>query len=396
MNKPLTVAIQYPSFGPQHPPRLRAIVATAPHKACRVVAMEMFAKDSDYKWDPVHLGEETFERHTVMDAESAVGRSQFFALRKSVCAALDKINPDVLVVNGWGHKESRISIRWARRKSRPMVVLSDSTRYSVKRYWWKELYKKWVLRGIPAGFAAGTPQACYLERLGIPREGVFYPGPTVVNNAYWAEKSALVRADPETHRKKMGLPPRYFLCVARFIPFKNIPFLVRAFAKYRTYCEGEKYDLVLCGDGQEEAAIRQVIQETGVKGVHLMGFRQVGELPTFFGLSSCGILPSSDCEPWGLVINEAMACGLPVLVSHMVGCSEDLVRYGENGFVFNPRNEEQLARQMVELTRDKERIAQMGEVSRTIVANHSLEIGAKNLWRSVAAATDSDGLMSDG
>ena len=393
MKKPLTVAIQYPSFGPQHPPRLRAIVAAAPHNECRVVAMEMFAKDSDYKWNAIHLGTETFERFTVMDAESIVGRSQFAALKRSVWTALERINPDVVVVNGWGHRESRISLRWARKKSRNIVLLSDSPRYNMQRYWWKELYKQWLLRGIPAGFVAGTPQACYLEHLGIPREGIFHPGATVVDNAYWAKQSALVRADPETQRKKMELPPRFFLCVARFIHCKNIPFLVKAFAKYRACCTGEKHDLVLCGDGPEEATIRRIVQEMAVEGVHLLGFRQIDELPTLFALSSCCILPSFELECWGLVINEAMACGLPVLVSRIAGCAEDLVQDGENGFTFNPHDEEQLVQQMLAITRDKQSISHMGEVSRRIIANHSLEVGAKNLWRAVAVATRSSNLM---
>ncbi len=84
----LTIAVQYPSFGPQHPPRLRAIVRSAPNANCRVVAMEMFAKDSDYEWDPVLIGKETFERYTVMDCESAVGRRNRSILKKTVIKAL--------------------------------------------------------------------------------------------------------------------------------------------------------------------------------------------------------------------------------------------------------------------------------------------------------------------
>lgn len=389
MKKTWTIAIQYPSFGPQHPPRLRAIVSAAPHKACRVVAMEMFARDSDYKWDPVHLEEEPFERHTVMDATSSTGRRQPATLKKSVWTAFEKIKPDVVVVNGWGHRESRISLIWARRNSCPVVLLNDSPRYNTKRYWWKELYKQWLLRGVPAGFAAGTPQANYLECLGIPRENIFHPGATVVDNAHWAKRSAAVRADPETYRKKMGLPSRFFVCVARFVPFKNVPFLVGAYGKYRERIEEEKHDLVLCGDGEDETAIRQMIKERAIEGVHLIGFRQAEEIAILYGLGSCGILPSYYFEPWGFVINEAMACGLPVLVSRMVGCSEDLVQNGKNGFTFDPHDEEQLVQQMLDLTRDETRRLQMGEVSRQIIAHHSLEAGANNLWRAVAVALKS-------
>jgi len=382
----LTIAVQYPSFGPQHPPRLRAIVRSAPDVNCRVVAMEMFAKDSDYEWDPVLIGKETFERYTVMDCESAVGRRNRSILKKTVFKALDDIRPDVLVVNGWGHRESRISLAWCRKEKCKIVMLSDSVKDNVPRYFWKEMYKKWLLRSIQAGFAAGTPQARYLNHLGIPLEGIFYPGSTVVDNEYWTEKKQQVAKDKEKLRLLYSLPERFFLCVARFVDFKNIPFLVRSYAAYRSLAGKQAIGLVLCGSGPQEGKIIKTIKDFNLKEVYLVGFRQASELPVFYGLADCFIFPSSRFEPWGLVVNEAMASGLPILASSMTGCAEDLVHDDANGYVFDPEDANGLAHIMFKIAQDQHTLAQKGRESEKIIADHSPEAGAKNLWKAVQTA----------
>ena len=382
----LTVAIQYPSFGPQHPARLEAIVKAAPYPDVRVVAMEMFCKDSDYQWRPVTTSATSYVRHTVMDCESAVGRRKGLALRRAVCRALDEIRPDVLVVNGLGHRESQMSLRWCRRNGCRMVMLMDGVRENRRRTWWKEAYKRLLLRGIRAGFAAGTPHARYLAHLGVPKEGIFHPGSCVVDNAYWAEQARRVRQEAEAVRVRLGLTRRYFLCIARFIPLKNIPFLIRAYAQYRALAGPDAFGLVVCGSGPEEARILSTIRDTGVEGVHLAGWRQVDELPSFYALAGCFILASSEFECWGLVVNEAMASGLPVLLSRMVGSAEDLVQEGRNGYTFDPSDGEDLAQSMLKISQDEATRLAMGRESQRIIEGHSLEVGAASLWRSVAAA----------
>jgi glycosyltransferase involved in cell wall biosynthesis len=379
-----TIAIQYPSFGPQHPPRLRAIARSAPLE-WRVVAMEMFARDSDYEWAPVPKSNETFERFTAMDSSSAEGRRSR-TLKRDVWRALDSISPDVLVVNGWGHLESRASLAWCRKRRRRAVLLSDSTYDDAPRVWYKELYKKWRVWGCRSAFVAGTPQASYAERLGISPEHIFHPGSCVVDNAYWAARSAEARASAAELRGKYGLPERYFLCVARYVPKKNLPFLVQAYGRYREMAGADVFDLVLCGSGPEELKVREAVSALALgETVHLSGFRQIDVLPAFHGLASCFIMPSSGNEQWGLVVNEAMACGLPVLVSDKCGCAQDLVQEGVNGYTFDPRDEPGLADLMLRMHNADDRRA-MGRESRRIIAGHSLEIGAENLWQAVAAA----------
>ena len=380
-----TVAIQYPSFGVQHPPRLRAIAEAAPRPDARVVAMEMFRKDSDYEWAPVSLEDEPFERYTVMDCESAEGRRSP-RLREEVVGALEEIAPDVLVVNGWGHVESRISLSWSRSRRCVTVLLSDSVYENVPRSWWKELYKRWVVRNCRSAFVAGTPQARYAERLGIPRDRIFHPGSCVVDNDCWRTHAERARENAGALRESLGLPENYFLSVARFIEFKNIPFLVRAYARYREEAGGSYFGLVLLGSGPEEQRIREAVRASGAPEVHIPGFLQADVLPTYYGLASCFVMPSSHFEPWGLVVNEAMASGLPVLVSDQCGCAEDLVCDGANGWTFDPRDESGLARLMAAVADSADRRSAMARESQRIIEGHSCEVGAANLWKAVEAA----------
>lgn len=384
MNR-FTVAIQYPGIGPQHPPRLQAIVDNCPYGVSRVVAMEMYGRDSDYEWDPVEVNGVGYERHTVMAGSSAEGRQSGRCLKQAVWGSLDEINPDVLVVNGWGHRESQHSLAWARRHNCATVLLSDSVEGNMKRVWWKEFYKKFLVRNCQSAFVAGTPQARYVAQLGIPEAKIFQPGSCSVDNDYWKVASARARADENHLRKEYDLPEKYFLCVSRFIECKNLPFLLDAYARY---CEGaaEPWGLVLCGSGALEMRLRHQAEQLQLQSIRFVGFRQVGDLPIYYGLASAFVLASSAVECWGLVVNEAMACGLPVLVSHQVGSAEDLVVNEVTGFQFDPHSVTDLSQKMQLLTEDDELVARMGENAQQMIDTHSCDVAAQNLWSAVAVA----------
>jgi len=354
--------------------------------------MEMFREDSDYGWDPVDCVGAPFARHTVMDCSSEAGRRMGRALRRAVWGSLDRIAPQVLVVNGWGHRESRASLAWARRRSCPTVLLSDSPRDNVHRRWWKEAAKRWVVRNCRSAFVAGRPQARYAQALGIPPHRVHHPGSCVVDNDFWRAAARRVRTDPERERTCAALPPRYFLTIARFIPCKNLPFLVEAYARYRAAAGSHAHDLVLCGDGPERDRVEQAARRLRVRGVHLRGWLPQDALAPCYALASCFILPSAEFECWGLVVNEAMACGLPVLVSRACGCAEDLVHDGSNGYSFDPTDLDGLADLMLELGAADALRRRMGAASLRLIEAYSPEVAAQNFWLAVETALGARGV----
>ena len=116
---------------------------------------------------------------------------------------------------------------------------------------------------------------------------------------------------------------------------KNIPGLVRAFQRFVSETNSG-YKLVILGSGEIEMEIKEVIENVGLQDVVLLkGFVQLEELPRYYAFAEALILPSF-MDQWGLVTNEAMASGLPVLVSKHCGCVDEIVMHNVNGYLFNP------------------------------------------------------------
>jgi glycosyltransferase involved in cell wall biosynthesis len=120
--------------------------------------------------------------------------------------------------------------------------------------------------------------------------------------------------------------------------------------------------------------------------VSMPGFKQYAELPLYYG-SAAAFIHASTTEQWGLVVNEAMASGLPVLVSNRCGCAPDLVREGFNGFTFDPFNIEQLAELMRGVAQmGPAHLAKMGMRSREIVAHWGMDRFAEGLQQTIEMA----------
>jgi glycosyltransferase involved in cell wall biosynthesis len=142
--------------------------------------------------------------------------------------------------------------------------------------------------------------------------------------------------------------------------------------------------LVLLGDGALRPALIALRSALGVDAsVHLPGFKQYPELPAYYGLAGA-FIHASTTEQWGLVVNEAMAGGLPVLVSNRCGCATDLVQSGANGFTFDPLDVDQLARLMRQVSAPGFPLAAFGAESRRIIA----QWGPERFARGAQAAAE--------
>lgn len=167
-----------------------------------------------------------------------------------------------------------------------------------------------------------------------------------------------------------GLPEEYLLYVGRLSPEKNVHGLLRAWAAYRA--NGGHRSLLLVGDGELAGSLRTAAAATGFgENVHFAGHKSSRELWPYFAYASAFVLPSTR-EPWGLVVNEAMAAGLPVFVSNRCGCAENLVDNGVNGYIFDPTNEAELTELFHSFDRcSTEQQTMMGEASDRRIAAYS-------------------------
>jgi glycosyltransferase involved in cell wall biosynthesis len=187
-------------------------------------------------------------------------------------------------------------------------------------------------------------------------------GYNAVDNAFFAAAARRRRDDPEGRAGLPGAP--YFLTVCRFVPEKNLVRLIQAFARYRERRAGQPaWDLVLCGDGPGNAEIDGAIAAQGLaRFTHRPGFLQADALSRWYAHASAFVLASLS-EPWGLVVNEAAASGLPLLVSVRAGCSATLVPEpeGTTGARFDPLDVDELAAKLFWMASQRDEVrAAMG------------------------------------
>ena len=216
-------------------------------------------------------------------------------------------------------------------------------------------------------------------------------GYDAVDNDYFTRETTRVRQNPDLVRSLPGLtsPDRFFLASARLLPRKNMTGLVQAYGRYRqrSVAEGGEppWRLVILGDGPDQPALEEIIHRDGIVGVTLAGFRQIDELPAYYGLASAFIHPAWQ-EPWGLVVNEAMASALPVLVSERCGCAPDLVAPGENGYVFDPSDIDHLAELMYRLSSGQTDLSVMGQASLARISQWGPDRFARGMYQALQTA----------
>jgi len=347
------VAVVFHHIGPYHHARLNAAA-----DRLSVTGLEWSAKaydawgagDTTARYEKISLFSEATDRYP--------GKAE---LRQGFCWALEQAKPDVVAVNGWNNFGSLAAANCCVARGIPMVVMFESAREDELRTWWKEMLKRRIVDLYSTALVGGQRHIDYLVELGMPRERIF-TGYDVVDNEYFRQRAEEVRSQRSEVRQKYGLPENYFLASARFIPKKNLPRLIRAYSEYRDrlkrtgvtdagYNRDTPWDLVLLGDGPLRQTLNSQLSTLNLQAhVHLPGFKQYDELPVYYALAKA-FVHASTTEQWGLVVNEAIASGLPVIVSDRCGCVPELVN--GNGFTFDPFDEQELV----------ERLSQMASLS---------------------------------
>ena len=355
----MNLTVIFDNLGPYHIARLEALAQHAD-----LTAIELRGRSRDYGWAPV--AEVPFRRVTLDKPTPG-----------ALCAALDRARPQVVFVPGWASAGALAALGWCRRNGVPAIVMSASQAIDHPRRGWRERVKGWILRQGSAAFVGGSPHRAYAIALGM-EPGRIRMGYDAVDNDHFASGADQARQEAGALLAERGLNGPFVLTSTRFIAKKNLPRLIEAFAMAR---EGQAvpWSLVILGDGPLRPEIERRIRESGLEGaVILPGFLQYPDLPAWFGLAGFFVLASTS-EQWGLVVNEAMAAGLPVLVSDRCGSAEDLVIAGRTGFTFDPLDTPalaQLMRRMMAMP-DDEREA-MGAAARERVADFSPQAFAAN------------------
>lgn len=366
------------------------LAAAARH--CELTAIELSSETSEYAWDKIPDGKE-FKRLTLFrDEDSRASAAKEVSRRLD--STLTQCKPDLVAIPGWSDKGALAALAWCAEQRVPTILMSESTADDERRLPWREMIKRRVVRFFSTALVGGQRHADYLAALGMSRDRVF-TGYDVVDNGYFAQSAKEVRSQEAEVRKRYELPEKYFFASGRFIEKKNLFTLIRAYA---AYCErsplvtshSSPWRLVLLGDGPLRADLCRLISELGLQNsVLLPGFKQYEELPAYYALANA-FVHASTTEQWGLVVNEAMASGLPVIVSNRCGCVPELVHENVNGFTFDPYDTDQLAKLLTRVgSLPRDEWERLSSSSRSIAFQHGPERFGEGLRNAVEAALES-------
>lgn len=376
------IVVIFINIGSYHAARLQAAYARCQERGWKFTAIQV-TDDSfslDHPWGDLAKNISVpIETLLPVTSKSYDSRRDTFSSVASVALKhhLDQLKPNIVFLPGWSVSVARTGLKWCRLCNALPILMSDSKSDDTTRSWWRETFKSWILKGYTAALVAGQPHKRYLIKLGMAPEAIFLGYDVVGNHSFHPNK---IRCLP----KPLDKP--YFLSSSRFVPKKNLVFLLSSYAAYRQAAGDNAWDLVLCGDGQLRSQIKQQIAELELQNfVHLPGFLQPDELLPYFAHASCFIHASIQ-EQWGLVVNEAMAAGLPVLVSNRCGCFEDLVIEGINGFGFDPENLQQLTGIMLKMSSKDVDLKAMGQAALEHIQKFSPDYFAQGLMQAVEYA----------
>jgi 1,2-diacylglycerol 3-alpha-glucosyltransferase len=312
------------------------------------------------------------------------------AMQPVVIETLEKIRPDVVFLYGYSLDIMRHVKSWAPKNNVASVLISDSNYADQKRYWPFELLKSLLVSRFESAFVGGTSSSLYLQSLRFPEVKIAV-GYDVIDNDFFRSRNTANKENISQIREKWNLPEKYFLFVGRMIKEKNLMGLLKAYASYIDSLELDPWDLVLCGDGPEEMELRnyaQGLNEKYPKHVMFCGVVKQPELIDYYSAASCLVLPSMS-ESWGLVVNEALACGLPVIASERCGCAMDLVSNDVNGWQFNPEDINELTARMLQMHHlDEQARTEMGQRGEEIISKWDLKRFCSGALESAKIALD--------
>lgn len=290
---------------------------------------------------------------------------RFFERLKSLFKAFHAYKPTVLNITGYFDWAQVLLMFYARLCGVKVVLSSESSSADHARSGIKELIKKLIVNRANAFFCFGKTSAEYLESLGVNPAKI-----KVRNAAVIDEETVKTRFELAKKQLPINKSARKFIFTGRLAPEKNLSMLIRAFHNVQS-TNPDAWQLLIVGDGPERELLENLARNLNLPDKILFagGFPWY-KVPEWLAKSDVLILPSKS-EPWGLVVNEAMTCGMPVLVSDKCGCAADLVEHGKNGFTFDPDNQSALEEVMRFFMQNPDWIVPMGMESLKRIAPFS-------------------------
>jgi len=319
-----------------------------------------------FEWDVPLL--EGYRWQRVPDVRGPGGLRGFFAARIAhPLELLRELDPDVLVLTGW-HVwplvQMLLAAWWA---GTPVIMRGESNSLRVRPRLTQIVHKA-LLKRCAAFLPIGRASRDFYAQYGIADRNLF-DTLYFVDNARFAQSAAQALPRREQLRARWAIPPGVvcFLFAGKLEPKKRIADLLEALRIGAS--RSAQLHLLVVGSGELMPQARHAVA-THHLPVTFAGFLNQSEIADAYIAADCLVLPSDYGETWGLVVNEAMACGRPAIVSDRVGCAADLVTPGVTGDIFPFGDTAALAKTLLDLAADPQRLIEMGQLARSRVTQH--------------------------
>lgn len=292
-------------------------------KNIQFYAVELFGKGSPYAFDPYDNAEDWW---SCLFPENDFSELSKTDIARSIFDKLDEINPDVIIGGSIVFFSGAIGLRWARQHKKKFVMFDDGKPSDIKRNKLVQFVKDTLIRQADALW---LPSADYdAEYPYIDKDTIIFHGFNCIDN------------DQFKFENKKTVDHKSIICVARLVPIKNIDNLLLAWKIIED--SGTDYKLNIVGDGPLYKPLNKLASSLNLKSVAFLGSISNNDLPRHLYNADAFILTSYS-ESWGLVVNEAMAAGLPMLLSNKINAVKALLQEGINGYSFNPNNINEIA-----------------------------------------------------
>jgi glycosyltransferase involved in cell wall biosynthesis len=332
-------------------------------------------------------------RHEILPALGRRDRLSFWRpVNYGLAARLTRANFEVLWVHGYNRWFHWLAMTWAKIRGLKVLVRDEATRLSGTRNKLKRLAKRiffLILRNLGDGFLAiGTLNAEYYQSYGIAPDRIFSV-PYAVDNAFFRDKAQAAAGERESLRRRLGLSPGrpIILFASKLSQVKRGTDLLEAYIQMSPDQVQEPVPyLLFIGEGDQRPSLEARARALNWSSIKFLGFKNQTELPGYYDLCDVLVLPSI-FEPWGLVINEVMNAGRAVVVSDQVGCGPDLVKHGENGYVFKAGDVAGLRAALASILRNQEKCRALGRKSLEIIEKWGIEEDVVGLKQALARVT---------
>ncbi len=282
----------------------------------------------------------------------------------------EDLRPDIVITSGWVDKGYLKVCRAARSRGVPTVMICDTAWRGDARQWANMVLSRgWMKRTFSHAWVTGSPQAEYARHLGFKKDHIR-------TGFYSADTSLFEPLGRRLLEERVGRWPHRFLCVARYIPSKGHQLLCDAFAQLCDNGEAGDWELWLAGTGVSHEEVKNSPSGRNERIQHL-GFKQAAEMQEVVARCGAFVLPSL-YEPWGVVVHEHAAAGMPMVLSNAVGAAERFLVEGENGFLFRSGDKASLRDALLAIIRRTDgELLQMGRRSADLGRSWSPEAWAR-------------------